>query len=196
MPRHGSHAPISLEPTNEAGEDHCPSPVVPHRRTLKRTDQLLAPAREPAIGAHIVTPRSVYTHHGIYVGDGRVVQYSGLSRGLRPGPVEEISLSQFAQGREIWVRSDGSSAFDRDEVIRRARLRLGENRYHPLKNNCEHFCEWCLRGEPRSYQVEELTTRCSRAWHGFAKLLYRALFAQSSIRQRSVNNSSICGEML
>jgi hypothetical protein len=32
---------------------------------------------------------------------------------------------------------------------RRARMRVGENRYQLLRNNCEHFCEWCLRGEPR-----------------------------------------------
>jgi hypothetical protein len=25
-----------------------------------------------------------------------------------------------------------------------------------LSNNCEHFCEWCLRDEQRSYQVERL----------------------------------------
>ena len=25
----------------------------------------------PPIGAHVVTPRRAYTHHGIYVGDGR-----------------------------------------------------------------------------------------------------------------------------
>jgi hypothetical protein len=24
-----------------------------------------------------------------------------------------------------------------------------------LTNNCEHFCEWCVRGEHRSYQVDE-----------------------------------------
>ena len=26
--------------------------------------------------------------------------------------------------------------------VRRARLRLGENRYHGVWNNCEHFCEF------------------------------------------------------
>jgi hypothetical protein len=41
------------------------------------TDHLLDPAHEPPIGAHIVTPRRGYTHHGIYAGEGRVVQYGG-----------------------------------------------------------------------------------------------------------------------
>jgi Lecithin retinol acyltransferase len=141
------------------------------RQGSSPTDHVLDPAHKPPIGAHIVTPRRGYTHHGIYVGEGRVVQYGGFSRGLRRGPVEEVSLSQFALGREIRVRSEESRYFDPKEVICRARLRLGENRYHPLKNNCEHFCEWCVRGEPRSYQVDELTALCSRAWHGLLKLL-------------------------
>jgi hypothetical protein len=26
-----------------------------------------------------------------------------------------------------------------------------------LRNNCEHFCNWCLAGVPRSAQIESLT---------------------------------------
>jgi len=40
--------------------------------------------------------------------------------------------------------------------VRRARSRLGERRYHLLRNNCEHFCNWCQLGECRSEQVEAL----------------------------------------
>jgi hypothetical protein len=108
------------------------------------------------------------------------VQYGGLSLGLRRGPVEEVSLSQFAQGRTIWIRLPGSSGLDRDEVVRRARLRLGENCYHMLTNNCEHFCEWCVRGEHRSYQVDELVTRYGRAWQRLIELLARALCLRST----------------
>jgi hypothetical protein len=32
-----------------------------------------------------------------------------------------------------------------------------------LRNNCEHFCEWCLRDEHRSYQVERLLKLPRRA---------------------------------
>jgi hypothetical protein len=142
---------------------------------FRSCDYALDAQREPPTGAHVVTPRRGYTHHGIYVGRGRVVQYGGLSRGLRRGPVEEVSLSQFSQGRTIWIRLQESSVLDRDEVVRRARLRLGENRYHVLTNNCEHFCEWCVRGEHRSYQVDELIARYRRAWRRLIELLSRAL---------------------
>jgi hypothetical protein len=146
------------------------------RRGLSRRDHALDPGREPPLGAHLVTPRRGYTHHGIYVGRGRVVQYGGVFLGLRRGPVEEVALSQFARGRAIWLRLEDPRQFDRDEVVHRARARLGEDRYNVLTNNCEHFCEWCVRGEPRSYQVDGLFAMCCRARRGLVALLVRSLF--------------------
>jgi hypothetical protein len=144
-------------------------------RDLSRRDLALDPAREPPVGAHLVTPRRGYTHHGIYVGRGRVVQYGGVFLGLRRGPVEEVALLQFARGRSIWLRLEESGQFDRDEVVYRARARLGEDRYNVLTNNCEHFCEWCVRGEPRSHQVDLLFAMCCRARRGLVALLVRSL---------------------
>jgi hypothetical protein len=94
-----------------------------------------------------------------------VVQYGGLSFGLRRGPVEEVTLLQFSSGRTTWNRLSKSVALNREEVVRRAISRLGENRYHVLRNNCEHFCEWCVSGEHRSYQVERLIARASFLRH-------------------------------
>jgi hypothetical protein len=48
-------------------------------------------------------------------------------------------------------------------VVLRARSRLGENRYHIVRNNCEHFCEWCLSGVSRSRQLESLLGRMGAA---------------------------------
>lgn len=123
-------------------------------RVLPSDDRTCDLGREPPLGAHVVTPRRGYTHHGIYVGEGKVVHYGGLSWGLRPGRVEEVPFSQFSRGRPVWVRITEAPWFDQHEVIRRARLRLGEDRYSVLTNNCEHFCEWCVRGLHRSYQVD------------------------------------------
>src|SRR5271154_5763943 len=96
-----------------------------HRRRLP-CDQTLAADIEPPLGAHLVTPRRGYTHHGIYVGAGSVVQYGGLSWGIRRGPVEEVPLRQFSQGRALMIRVEASQGYDAHEVVRRARLRLGE----------------------------------------------------------------------
>ncbi|HEY6355422.1 MAG TPA: lecithin retinol acyltransferase family protein [Burkholderiaceae bacterium] len=132
-----------------------------------------AVAREPfAIGAHLVTPRRGYTHHGIYVGANRVVHYAGWSRAaLTCRPVEEVSLEEFAGGRGVQVRADSPARYAPADIAGRARSRLGEDRYRVASNNCEHFCHWCLSGESRSVQVDRLlgwVSSVTAAWGRFA----------------------------
>jgi Lecithin retinol acyltransferase len=124
--------------------------------TPRRNDRVLAHDEEPPLGSHLVTPRFGFAHHGIYVGGGKVVHYGGLGHRCFGGPVEEVSLAGFTRGHGAWVRPHKLVRFGFAEVIRRARSRVGENRYRVLSNNCEHFCEWCLNGEHRSYQTESL----------------------------------------
>jgi hypothetical protein len=133
---------------------------------IRRRDERSWPigcGEEPPLASHLVTPRLFYTHHGIYVGGGRVIHYAGLACGLRRGPVEETSLERFAHGQGIQVQSDWR-CFSRCEVVERARSRLGENRYRVLTNNCEHFCAWALRDERRSMQVERLRAKLLPLW--------------------------------
>jgi hypothetical protein len=125
-------------------------------RNYSRRDTLLAENEEPTPGAHLVTPRLGYAHHGVYVGGGTVVHYAGFVFQLRRGPVEETSLTRFAQGHPIWVRPSAPDSRDRDEIVRRARSRLGEEHYRLFSNNCEHFSEWCVNGIHRSPQVDWL----------------------------------------
>jgi hypothetical protein len=110
--------------------------------------------QEPALGAHLTASRRGYSHHGVYVGRGRVVHYSGLSGGFwRCGPVEEVSLFRFARGHVVRIVDHPTSPFSPEEIVRRARSRLGENDYRLLTNNCEHFCNWCHSGMSHSAQV-------------------------------------------
>jgi hypothetical protein len=110
--------------------------------------------REPPLGAHLTTSRRGYDHHGVYVGHGQVVHYSGLSGFWQCGPVEEVPLARFVNGHRVRVVDHVESQYSPDEIVRRARSRLGENDYRLLTNNCEHFCNWCLSGVSRSAQVE------------------------------------------
>jgi lecithin:retinol acyltransferase len=120
------------------------------------------PVPTPPIGAHVTTPRHGYMHHGIYVGAGRVVHYAGYSSGFRVGPVEEVSIEAFADGHPVNWRAR-TSCFAPDEIVRRARSRLGEDSYRLLRNNCEHFCAWCVDGSSKSEQVEQWLAR-PRDW--------------------------------
>jgi hypothetical protein len=106
------------------------------------------------LGAHLVSPRFAYEHHGVYAGGGRVIHYAGFKGWLRLGPVEEISLEQFADGHPVRVEPVPAARFSGAAAVARARSRIGENRYRFLSNNCEHFVEWCLHGASRSSQVE------------------------------------------
>jgi hypothetical protein len=108
---------------------------------------------EPAIGTEIVTRRTGYEHHGIYAGNGMVIHYAGFAKSLHRGPVEEVSLAQFAAGHDVLMRQNAAARFVGMEAVRRARSRLGEDRYQLLTNNCEHFVTWCLHGRARSPQV-------------------------------------------
>lgn len=175
------------EQTVMAYERHDAKEKCTASRGLRTSDVPLDSERGPPLGAHLVTQRFGYTHHGIYVGADRVVQYGGLSWGLRPGPVEEVPLSQFSHGRPIWIRVVGSTWFDAHEVVRRARLRLGEDRYSVITNNCEHFCEWCVRGQHRSYQVDDRI-----AGHRGALLKVVEWLARSRSQQDSAAIDHLC----
>jgi len=81
---------------------------------------------------------------------------------------------------------------DRPEVVRRARSRLGEDRYHVLRNNCEHFCEWCVRGQNRSYQVDALVSRVGTGWLRFVEPFAR-IFRGQYVHHRRPTASTMAG---
>jgi hypothetical protein len=120
-------------------------------------------------GTRLIVPRRGYRHHGIYVGSGRVIHYAGLTRHRR-GRIEEVLLDDFIGSRPIYLGAAPDEAHGHDIVLR-ARSRLGECQYDLLNNNCEHFCNWCLLGEPRSHQVESLTRPIRTIVHLVATLL-------------------------
>lgn len=133
----------------------------------------------PKIGDHIFVDRSVlgvklYEHHGIYVGDDKVVHYNGLARGIvlekscfeeilsnvvpldkrNIAKVEMTSLEEFASGDTWQIKEYANAPFSGQEVALRAKERIGEQKYNLLINNCEHFCSECIFGEHVSEQVQ------------------------------------------
>lgn len=124
------------------------------------------------LGAHLVTPRRGYTHHGIYVGRGEVVHYMGLSSGFRRGPVAKVTLEQFASGHAVSIELEATAAYAPIEITERAQSRLAEDRYSVLSNNCEHFCSWCAHGVARSGQVERFLGWPRRMAQAFLSALH------------------------
>ena len=132
-------------------------------------------------GTPLIVLRRGYRHHGIYAGKGRVIHYAGLLR-YRRGRIEEVSLEDFTGNKPIHVGPAPDELRGRDIVLR-ARSRLGESRYDLLKNNCEHFCNWCLRGESRSPQIESLTRPARALAHLGASFL--AFLSTETLSRRS-----------
>ncbi|XP_035699314.1 phospholipase A and acyltransferase 3-like [Branchiostoma floridae] len=121
-------------------------------------------------------PRSSYSHWAVYVGGRRVIHLSGENDGISDGlgnPAKGASISgkmfEKAQIMEdlFWdvvgdsmVKinnyQDRSKAVPSgDEIVDRARSRLGETGYNVLWKNCEHFATWCRYGVEQSQQVND-----------------------------------------
>lgn len=106
------------------------------------------------LGDHLVSPRTLYYHHGLYVGGNKVIHYAGLANGIQSGPVKISTLEEFLAGHPCELRKYEERKYSRREAVARARARLGEDLYNPAFNNCEHFVEWCITGKYKSQQVD------------------------------------------
>lgn len=102
------------------------------------------------VGDHVVVDRVLYTHHGVYIGNNKLIHYSG--EGGTIGEVAEISLEDFVKGDEFWVYKH-EHPLSKEKIVKRAKSRLGENLYNMTLNNCEHFCHWCCTGRSWSNQI-------------------------------------------
>ncbi len=152
-----------------------PNAVIGQGQQATAAAWALAPDVEPPLGAHLVTPRHGYAHHGIYVGHGSVVHYAGYCHRQQRGPVEALSLAAFADGHGITVLPTPAARYSATALVERARSRLGEDQYRLLTNNCEHFCTWCLYGESRSEQVRHCFVHPLNGLRLAAVLLMRCL---------------------
>jgi hypothetical protein len=145
--------PDTMDPNNSAARAPTHGPIA-YSRPAPRPFRRLRPLETPLPGAHLITPWMGFAHHGVYVGEGKVIHYGALVYDLIRKPVEEVTLASFSGGRPVFVVQHEELPFEVRDIIDRARSRLGEHRYRLLSNNCEHFVEWCLYGEHRSFQVD------------------------------------------
>jgi len=108
-------------------------------------------------GDHILVRRFglAYSHHGVYLGEERVVHYAecrGLSKKLH-SRIVETHLDDFLRGGEL-RRRDHPNPSPRHRTLRRAKRLLSRRRYSLLWNNCEHFASYCSTGRRKSPQVQ------------------------------------------
>jgi len=109
------------------------------------------------IGDHLVTPRTGYTHHGLYLGNQQVIHYSGKSAHDQ-GSIQQVTLEEFCDGKACRVRDYPFRVYGRKESVERAHQRLGEANYSILFNNCEQFVAWCIMGFGYSEQINTMVS--------------------------------------
>lgn len=131
------------------------------------------------IGAHLVSGRTGYTHHGIYSGNGNVIHYSGFSDGANTGPVEETTFEVFQSGNSYKVKAHPEREYSGDISVSRASGRIGEDLYSLFNNNCEHFVNWCIEGDHNSEQVNKASTAGGATLSGTAAFVSRAGIASA-----------------
>ena len=113
-------------------------------------------------------------HYGIYVSDEEVIQF-GYPPTLRDKDRDNIvvvvtSIDVFACNNFVEVGvldcKEKKKAFKVEEIISRARSRIGEGGYNILHNNCEHFAYECYFG--KKYSSQETLMR--EKWNALRKV--------------------------
>ncbi|MDH5632887.1 MAG: lecithin retinol acyltransferase family protein [Gammaproteobacteria bacterium] len=112
-------------------------------------------------GDHIRIRRRFYNHHGICIGNDKVVHYApppgkGVADGIgwqqvlgvdsTVNTIHETELKDFVADSDEpprLISYDPDFSYPPLKVVARACSRLGENGYNLWGNNCEHLASWC-----------------------------------------------------
>lgn len=132
-------------------------------------------------GDHICVKRKgrFYTHHGIYLGDRRVIHFSGSIREKVDPKVRETDLSTFLRGGKV-RRRNHRERLAPSETVRIARDLLSKGKYSMIWNNCEHFATYCATGKKKSLQVRKVLSGIGTVAAGVAVVVVsRAVSATS-----------------
>jgi len=105
-------------------------------------------------GDHIYVRRNglLYSHHGIYAGEGAVINYKGADKEKRDPAVIITDIDNFLNGGKL-RRRNHKKRLPHSESLRIAREHLSKKRYSLRGNNCEHFATYCTTGKKKSKQV-------------------------------------------
>jgi hypothetical protein len=107
-------------------------------------------------GDHIYVRRKgiLYSHHGIYAGEGSAFHFKGLEKEKINPVVKETGLDPFLQGGKL-RRRDYKKRLPHPETLKIAKEELSNSGYSLGLNNCEHFVSYCATGKRKSKQIRK-----------------------------------------
>jgi hypothetical protein len=108
-------------------------------------------------GDHIYVRRKglLYSHHGIYTGDGAVIHYKGAEKEKQDPAVIITGMENFLNGGKL-RRRNYRWRLPHSETLKIARGLLSKKGYSLAFNNCEHFATYCATGKKKSLQVRRV----------------------------------------
>ncbi len=91
---------------------------------------------------------------------GKASKSVGIANSFRSGDIGGPML----KGPTIFdlLRMMNYKRYSPDEIVERARSKIGEERYSLLLNNCEHFAIWCATNVSESQQIQKLLESAAR----------------------------------
>ena len=101
------------------------------------------------LGDHIYVRRRVYSHHGIYAGDGTVIHYTGEEKEKKDPLIRETDIEAFLKDGKL-RRRDYKKRLPPSETLSFAKKHLSDNSYSITLNNCEHFATYCATGKRKA----------------------------------------------
>lgn len=147
-------------------------------------------SQKPQRGDHIRVSRlnGLYYHHGIYVTDDEVIHFTGDDDDSvldwSKAHVIRTDLAKFLDGgtAEVKVYNEDELAdlYPVEGIVNYARACLGDDGYHLIFNNCEHFANVCTLGRFRSRQVEDVLGGNNMSIFGSIWDSVKSIFSSSS----------------
>ena len=97
-----------------------------------------------------------YRHYGILLSDGSMVHFTGTVDTIDlHAKIRRTSQEFFCQKGTLCLAKDVQCCFPSQIIAQRALSQVEScfGGYHFLRNNCEHFTNWCANGKKISKQV-------------------------------------------
>ena len=134
---------------------------------------------------HFTGTLLTYYHHAIVEtvdkvhGEVNVIEYSNSVKNFiednssapkNPGLAAVVRGKHNLENHKVYVVKH-SRCLDPETVVSRAKSRLGERKYNPFTNNCEHFALWCKTDISSSEQVNNMTDALKAGAYGIAAVV-------------------------
>ena len=122
--------------------------------TLNNRNSMSLSKEDLSLGDHIYVKRLLYSHHGIYAGDGNVIHYTGEEKEKKHPLVRETDIDDFLKSGKL-KRRNHRKRLPPSETLSLAKKHVADRSYSLTLNNCEHFATYCVTGKKKSKQVRK-----------------------------------------